>query len=124
MNYDLQVTVDGYLSAPLADIVYSVSRAIGAYPGYTYHKTEIEPTATGDIIHIFYSDEFAVGAQVEVVPVIVYAILAVIAILGIVYITYELVVVAPQSPWGQVTIIAGVVTAVALLITAIKKRGD
>ncbi len=99
IQYDLQVTVGGYLSSTLESIVSGVSGAIGLYPGYTYQRTEI----VGDVIHIFYSDDYAdpSTAQAELlpaIPAIVWAILAVISILGIAYIAYSLKEVATTAP--------------------------
>ena len=125
MNYDLQVTVGGYLSATLESIVSGVSGAIGLYPGYTYQRTEV----VGDVIHIFYSDDYADPsiAQAELlpaVPAIVWAILAVLSILGIAYIAYELrtvVQTAPTMVYAGLAV-AGVLS-LAYLIRAVKK-GD
>lgn len=96
MNYDLQIITSGYLGVTLGDIVTAVAPAIGAYPDYTYQRTEIN----GDVIHIFYSDDYAdpSAAQAEIIPLVVYAILAVIGVLGIAYITYSLKEVAQSAP--------------------------
>lgn len=99
VNYDLQVTVSGYVGDLLADIIAKVSSAIGAIPGYTYQRTEI----IGDVVHIFYSDDYAVseGVQAEflpAIPAIVWAILGVLAILGIAVIVWKLTEVAKTAP--------------------------
>ncbi len=123
VNYELRITTGGLIANPLSDIIASVAGAISLYPGYSFQSAQVEQTPSGDIIYIYYSDDNA-EPQAEVIPLIVYAILVAITVLGIAYVAYEIFVVAPQSPLGQITIIAGAVAAVALLITAIKGKGD
>lgn len=121
VNYDLQVTTGGSIGATIEDIVAKVSSVIGLYPGYTYQRTEI----TGDVIHVYYSDDKASPVQAEflpAVPAIVWAVLGVLGILGIAYISYSLVTVAEKSP---TMIYAGLavagIFAVAYLIKSMKR---
>lgn len=126
VKYDLQVIIDGWLSAEISEIIAAVSSTIGLYPGYTYVDTQIEPTATGDVIHIYYIDEYAISqvqAEVIAIPAVVYAVLGTLAVLGIVVITSNLVEVIETSPE---IIYAGLaiagIAAVAYLVSSIKGK--
>lgn len=123
MDYELRVTTGGYISRTLAEIVDKVAPAIDLYPGYTFQSANVD----GSIIRIYYADDTSESVHAEflpAVPAIVWAVLAVLAILGIAYIAYELFVVAPQSLWGRLVIVAGAVTAIAMLVNAIRKRSE
>ncbi len=122
-DMELRVHTGGYIARSLSDIIASMSRVIGLYPGYAYQSTSIEQTVTGDMIHIYYADE-TTNPKAEAIPLIIYAILAALTALGIAYVTYEIFVVAPKSPWGQVTIIAGALTAAVLFVNAIRKKSE
>lgn len=123
INYDLQVTIGGYTGATLEDIIAKISPVIGLYPGYTYQRVEL----TGDVIHIYYSDDNANAENIQAeflpaVPAIVWAILGVMAILGIAVIMYELKTVVRTAPTIVYTglFVAGLF-ALGYVITATKK---